>query len=67
MTDIPSLVGLHPEEAEKAVAALGLTLVWLEAPKPNLLPPENEPRVGRQRVLEDETVELLKVFIPVVE
>jgi hypothetical protein len=65
--EIPSLIGFRPEEAEETAAALGLTLVWLEAPKPNLLPPEHEPRVGRQRVLEDGTVELLKVFVPVVE
>jgi len=64
--EIPSLVGFHPEEAEEAAAALGLTIVWQEAPKPNLLPPTNEPRVGRQRLREDGTLELLKVYVPVV-
>jgi len=65
--DIPSLVGFRPEEAEEAAAESGLTIVWREAPKPNLLPPQNEPRVGRQRVCENGTLELLKVFVPVVE
>jgi hypothetical protein len=65
--EIPSLIGFRPEEAEETADALGLTLIWLEAPKPNLLPPQNEPRVGRQRLLEDGTLELLKVFVPVIE
>jgi len=65
--DTPSLIGYRPEEAEEAAAKLGLTVVWLEAPKPNLLPPQNEPRVGRQRLREDGMLELLKVFVPVVE
>ena len=66
MMEIPSLVGYRPEEAEEIAAALGFTVVWQVAPKPNLLPPQHEPRVGRQRLRDDGTLELLKVFVPVV-
>jgi len=65
--EMPSLVGFRPEEAEEAAAALGLTIVWLEAPKPNLLPPINEPRVGRERLRGDGVLELLKVYVPTIE
>lgn len=65
--DIPSLIGYHAEEAEEIAAALGLTVDRIEAPRANLLPPHTEPRVGRQRLREDGTLELLMVQVPVVE
>lgn len=62
--NIPSFVGYRPEEAEAAAADLGLSVVWVEIEAPRWLSPRNEPRVGRQRIREDGTLELLRVLIP---
>lgn len=61
---MPSLVGYRPEEAEAAAADAGRQIVWLDAPPPRWLPAAHEPRVGRQRVREDGTLELLRVQVP---
>lgn len=61
---LPSLVGYHPDEAKAIAAECGVTLVWVDAAPPRWLPPHHEPRVGRQRVLEDGRVELLRVLAP---
>jgi hypothetical protein len=61
---IPSLVGYRPDEAESAAAALGRPVVWTEAPAPRWLSPHHEARVGRQRVRDDGSLELLRVLVP---
>jgi len=67
MKELPSFIGETPAAAEAAAAALNLTIVWLEAPKPGLLPPNHEARVGRQRLRAERTLELLRVYMPTVE
>ena len=67
MSDVPSLVGYTPDEAEAAAAVLGRRVVWVEAFIPRWLPPTVVPRVGRQRVLPDGTLELLRVMAPALE
>ncbi len=61
---LPSLVGFTPEEAENAAAAFGLRVAWQDAPPPRWLSPYHVPRVGRQRLREDGTLELLRILIP---
>jgi hypothetical protein len=61
----PSFVGFAPAEAEAAARRLGLTLVWVEASPPHWLSTRNEPRVARQRLREDGTIELLSVRVPI--
>ena len=62
--DIPSLIGYHPEEAEQIANAAGVTVIWVDAEPPRWLPAHHEPRVGRQRVREDGSLELLRILIP---
>lgn len=62
--NLPSLVGYRPHEAEEAAAKLGLPVVWVEAEAPKWLSPHHEPRVGRQRLRDDGTLELLRVLAP---
>jgi LmbE family N-acetylglucosaminyl deacetylase len=60
----PLLIGYRPAEAEAAAAALGLRVVWVDAPPPRWLSPHHEARVGRQRMRDAETLELLRVLVP---
>jgi hypothetical protein len=62
---LPSFVGFTPIAAEEAARQLGVTLVWVEASPPHWLSPRNEPRVARQRLREDGTLELLCVRVPI--
>lgn len=61
---IPSLVGFRPEEAEAAAQQMGLTIDWIDTEAPHWLSERNEPRVARQRLREDGTLELLRVLVP---
>jgi hypothetical protein len=61
---LPSFVGFRPAEAEAEAQRLGLTLVWTEAEAPHWLPEGHEPRVARQRLREDGTLEILRVLAP---
>lgn len=65
--DLHSLVGETPDVAEAEAAARGLTVVWVDAPPPKWLPPAHAPRVGRQRLREDGTLELLRILAPTIE
>jgi len=62
----PSLVGFSPAEAEAEAARLDLSVVWLDAPPPRWLPEAHAPRVGRQRLLPDGRLELLRVLVPTI-
>jgi len=62
--DESCLIGYRPEEAEAFAAEHGLTIVWIDAIPPRWLPPRHEPRVGRQRLLSDGRLELLRVLAP---
>jgi hypothetical protein len=64
--NLPSLVGYDPDEAEVIAAQHGLTIAWLDATPPPWLPPEREPRIARQRLREDGTLELLRVLSPII-
>jgi hypothetical protein len=61
---LPSLVGYCPEEAERAAAELGCRVVWIDATPPRWLSPTHGPRVGRQRLLPDGALELLRIQVP---
>ncbi len=64
VTEIPSFVGYHPDEAKAAATALGLRVAWLEGAPPRWLSEHHEQRIGRPRMLEDGTLELLVVLVP---
>ena len=61
---LPLLVGYRPAEAEEIARAHGVTITWQETVPPRWLSPHHEPRVGRQRFLADNTVELLRIQVP---
>lgn len=65
MVEVPLLVGYRPDEAEAVAAELGLRVVWVETEAPKWLSAHHEARVGRQRLREDGTLELLRVLVPV--
>ncbi|MHB9025808.1 MAG: hypothetical protein ACYC7E_16845 [Armatimonadota bacterium] len=62
----PSLVGYDPEDAERVAAKLGYRVVWKDAPAPHWLSPTHVPRVGRQRLRADGSLELLRVLVPAI-
>ncbi len=64
VTDIPSFIGYHPDEAEAAAAALGLRVVRLDGVPPRWLSEHREARVARQRLREDGVLELLVAQAP---
>lgn len=64
MVEIPSYIGYHPDEAEAAATTLGFRVTRVDGAPPRWLSEHREPRVGRQRLLEDGTLELLVVLAP---
>ncbi|HOF90118.1 MAG TPA: hypothetical protein PLZ36_18740 [Armatimonadota bacterium] len=64
VTDIPSFIGYHPDDAEAAATALGLRVVRQDGTPPRWLSAHREPRVARQRLREDGALELLVVQAP---
>ena len=64
---LPCFIGYYPDEAEAAARQLGIPLVWVEAESPRWLSPRHEPRVARQRLRDDGTLELLRVMVPMLE
>lgn len=64
MNEMPNVIGYHPGEAEETLAAAGHTVATVIAPPPRWMSANHSPRVGRQRLLVDGTVELLIVEVP---
>lgn len=62
---IPVLIGYLPEDAEKVLAEYGLACCWVDSEKPKWLSANHQARVGRQRLQADGTIELLRVYIPI--
>ncbi len=64
MPEMPNVIGYHPAEAAETLDAAGYTATQLIADPPRWMPAKHSPRIGRQRTLEDGTVELLVVEVP---
>ncbi len=64
MPEIPDVIGYRPAEAEETLTAAGYTVTQLIADPPRWMPANHSPRVGRQRLLADGTIELLIVEVP---
>jgi len=61
---IPSFIGYRHAEVEEAARRYGLTLCCIDAAPPQWLAARREARVGRQRLRNDGTLELLSVLVP---